>query len=123
MKTPNLSLKRNRGKPTIFLFDLQQRRASLQCRELLRGRCRQSSWRADRHAAHPSITFAGLTVGTTIKIFTASGHEVKELHTDGPSIAWDLTNDSGAKVASGIYLYVITDTAGDKVRGKIGVIR
>ena len=69
------------------------------------------------------MTFAGLTVGTTIKIFTVSGHLAKELHTDGPMIAWDLTNDSGDKVSSGGYLYLITDGQGDKVRGKIGVIK
>jgi len=80
-------------------------------------------WRSDRHAAHPSITFDGLTVGTTIKLFTASAHEVKELHTDGPSIPWDMTNDAGDKVASGIYLYLITDSQGDKVRGKLAVIK
>ena len=82
-----------------------------------------TSWRSDKHAAHPSITFAGLTVGTTIKIFTASGHLAKELHTDGPSIPWDLANDSGDKVASGVYLYVITDGQGDKVRGKVAIIK
>ena len=80
-------------------------------------------WRSDKHAAHPKVTFAGLTVGTTIKIFTVSAHEVKELHTDGPSIAWDLTNDSGEKVASGIYLYLITDSQGDKVKGKLAIVR
>jgi len=80
-------------------------------------------WRSDRHAAHPSITFDDLTVGTTIKIFTVAGHETKELQTDGPKIAWDLANDSGDKVASGIYLYLITDLQGDKVRGKLAVIK
>jgi hypothetical protein len=80
-------------------------------------------WRLDKHAAHPTITFAGLTVGTTIKIFTVSGHEAKELRTDGPSISWDLSNESGDKVASGIYLYLITDSQGDKVRGKVAVIK
>ena len=79
-------------------------------------------WRSDKHAGH-SLTFDGLTVGTTIKIFTASGHRVKELHTDGSSIPWDLTNDSGDKVASGIYMYLITDSQGDKVRGKVAVIK
>ena len=79
--------------------------------------------RADKHAAHSSTTFAGLTIGTTIKLFTVSGHEVKELHTDGPNMAWDLSNNSGDKVASGVYLYVITDGQGDKVRGKIGIIK
>jgi hypothetical protein len=40
-----------------------------------------------------------------------------------PSIPWDLTNDSGDKVASGVYLYVITDGQGDKVRGKVGILK
>ena len=69
------------------------------------------------------MTFAGLTIGTPIKIFTVSAHEVKELHTDGPSIPWDLTNDASDKVASGIYLYLITDGQGDKIREKLAVIK
>jgi len=79
-------------------------------------------WRSDKHAGK-SVTFAGLTTGTTIKIFSVSGHKVKELNTDGPSTTWDLTNDSGDRVGSGIYLYVITDGQGDKVRGKVAVIK
>jgi hypothetical protein len=79
-------------------------------------------WRSDKHTGK-NITFDGLTIGTDIKIFTVSGHKVAELHTDGPSVQWTLTNDSGDKVASGIYLYVITDNAGDKVRGKMAIIR
>ena len=79
-------------------------------------------WRSDKHAGK-SVTFSGLTTGTTIKIFSVSGHEVRELNTDGPSTTWDLTNDSGDKVGSGIYLYVITDGQGDRVRGKVAVIK
>jgi len=82
----------------------------------------RNPWRSDKHAGK-SVTFSGLTTGTTIKLFSVSGHEVKELNTDGPSSTWDLTNDSGDKVASGIYLYVITDSQGDRVRGKIGIVR
>jgi len=79
-------------------------------------------WRSDKHAGK-NITFDGLTTGTDIKIFTVSGHKVAELHSDGPSVQWDLSNDSGDKVASGIYLYVITDNAGDKTKGKVAIIR
>jgi len=79
-------------------------------------------WRSDKHAGK-SVTFSGLTTGTTIKLFTISGHEVRELNTDGPSTTWDLTNDSGDRVGSGIYLYVITDSQSDKVRGKLAVIK
>jgi len=77
-------------------------------------------WRSDKHAGHPSMIFDGLTTGTTIKLFTTSGHKVKELHTDGPSIPWDLTNDSGDKIASGIYIYLVTDSRGGQGPGKSG---
>jgi len=83
-------------------------------------------WRSDR--GYPAqITFDQLTGGnTTIKIFTVSGHLVKTLSTQNSglsTVTWNLTNDSGDRVASGIYLYVITDTAGDKARGKVAIIR
>jgi hypothetical protein len=79
-------------------------------------------WRSDKHAGK-TITFSGLATGTILKIFTASGHKVVEIHTDGPSVSWMLTNDSGDRVASGIYLYVVTDAQGNKVRGKVAIIR
>ena len=79
-------------------------------------------WRKDKHDGNP-MTFSGLVAGTTIKIFTVSGHKVKELQTNGPSVPWDLTNDSGDKVASGIYVYLMTDGQGDKVRGKLAVVK
>jgi hypothetical protein len=79
-------------------------------------------WRQDKHAVRP-ITFAGLTTSTTIKIFTVSGHKVTEIKTDGPTVDWPLTNDQGDKVASGVYMYLVTDSAGDRVRGKFAVIR
>jgi hypothetical protein len=82
-------------------------------------------WRADRPSDH-GITFEGLTVGTTIKIFTVSGHKVKELVPQPSSLGtalWDLTNDSGDKVASGLYLYLITDGQGNKKKGQLAVIR
>lgn len=80
-------------------------------------------WRSDKHAAHPRVTFEGLTLGATIKIFAVSGHKVTELHTDGPTATWDLTNESGDRVGSGVYLYVVTNTQGGKVKGKVAVIK
>ena len=58
-----------------------------------------------------------------MKIFTVSGHKVKELSAPGGSMTWDLTNDNGRTVASGLYFYLITDSQGDKVRGKLAVIK
>ena len=69
------------------------------------------------------VTFDGLWGGVTIKIFTVHGHEIKELHADGPKIIWDLTNNSGEKVGSGVYVYLITNSQGDKARGKVAVVK
>jgi hypothetical protein len=79
-------------------------------------------WRSDKHAGKP-ITYDQLTLGSTIKIFTVSGHLAKTLTPAGSSVQWDLTNDSGDKVASGLYLYLITDTSNNKAKGKLAIIR
>ena len=85
-------------------------------------------WRSDKHAGK-SVIFAHLPIGSTVKLFTTSGHLVKTLHPPVDTATWDLTNDSGDKVASGIYVYLITvgDTGygsnGQKVRGKVAVIK
>jgi hypothetical protein len=38
-------------------------------------------------------------------------------------VNWDRANDAGELAASGIYLYVITDTQGARTRGKLALIR
>jgi hypothetical protein len=63
------------------------------------------------------------TGGGTMKLFTMSGHKVAELSESGGAATWNLKNDSGEKVASGIYVYLITDGRGAKVRGKVGIVR
>jgi len=79
-------------------------------------------WRSGKHKWKP-VTFANLSANTSVKIFTVSGHLAKDLGTANGTVTWDLTNDSGDKVASGIYIYLITDSQGDKVRGKVAVIK
>jgi len=59
-----------------------------------------------------------------LKIFTVSGHWVQTLQADaGGAAAWDLKNSDGEKVQSGLYLYLVTDSRGDKTHGKFAVIR
>src|SRR5262249_3918873 len=55
----------------------------------------------------PGITFTGLTVNSTIKIFTGDGHLVVTIHTDGPTYPWGLINGDNEKVSSGVYYYRI----------------
>ena len=79
-------------------------------------------WRSNKHARIP-MTFANLPSQSTIELFTVSGHKIKELHVDNASADWDLTNASGEKVGSGLYLYVITAPHGHPVKGTVAVIR
>jgi hypothetical protein len=79
-------------------------------------------WRSDKHTG-VNISFGGLTLNSTVKIFTVSGHEVKSLDGSSGLATWDLTNDSGSKVASGIYIYLITNSQGDQTRGKLAIIK
>ena len=79
-------------------------------------------WRSDKNSGLP-VTFANLPSGSTVKIFTVSGHLVRTLNESGGGASWDLTTDSGDKVASGVYVYLITDGQGDKVKGKAAIIR
>src|SRR5277367_2054151 len=85
-------------------------------------------WRKDKHNGIP-MTFDRMPLNSTVKIFSISGHLVKTLIPNIDTATWDLTNDSGDKVASGIYVYLITtgDTGyggnGQKVRGKLAVIK
>lgn len=79
-------------------------------------------WRSDKHAGSP-ITFDQLPANCSIRIFTISGHKAKEFDNVTGSVTWDLTNENGDQVASGIYIYLITDSQGDKARGKVAVIK
>jgi subtilisin family serine protease len=80
-------------------------------------------WRADRHGAGVPVIFDSLTADSTVKIFTMSGYEVRSLAPTSGKASWDLKNDSGETVASGIYLYSVTDSRGNKSQGKLAVIR
>ena len=78
-------------------------------------------WRRDRHLGAP-VTFDELVPGCVVKIFTISGHIVKTLTSSTSSVVWDLKNDSGNHVASGIYIYLVTHTQGGLDRGKLAII-
>ena len=79
-------------------------------------------WRSDRHASLP-ITFDHLTANSRVKIFTLSAHHVKTLPVSSSIITWDRTNESGERVASGLYFYLITDDQGQKTRGQLAIIK
>ena len=69
----------------------------------------------------PYVTFTNLPEQITIKIFSLSGSLLRTLTTDdksspeSPFLNWDLLNDSGLRVASGMYLAIVSSPKyGDK---------
>ena len=70
------------------------------------------------------VTFTRLTLRATINIFTIAGERVRTLEKNSniDSVGWDLRNDSGAGLASGLYLYVIKGEGSTK-KGKVIVVR
>lgn len=72
--------------------------------------------------AGKGITFVGLPHGTKIRIFSITGEKIYEVDNFDKNPYWDLCNDAGEKVASGIYIYYLTD--GKSInKGKLGVIK
>jgi len=55
----------------------------------------------------------------TLRVFSVAGEVVANL----PEPSWDGRNDHGQPVASGVYLYVLTDEDGNVGRGKILLVR
>jgi hypothetical protein len=75
---------------------------------------------------HEKIIIDGLTEDVKIRIFTISGRLVREWEgSTAPSYKWewDVRNDDGEDVVSGIYVYVVTADGKEKARGKLAVIR
>ncbi|MBN1384593.1 MAG: T9SS type A sorting domain-containing protein [Elusimicrobia bacterium] len=71
------------------------------------------------------IVFKNITQGAEIKIFNIAGEKVFSSGSIGSNnlYEWKAVNDSGSKVASGVYIYVITDPQGQIQKGKLAIIR
>jgi hypothetical protein len=75
--------------------------------------------------ADKKITFVNLADYTKLKIFTISGELVYEEEKETPNgiLYWYGRNNSGEEVASGVYIYLISNNNGEKKTGKIAVIK
>ncbi|MFH1896912.1 MAG: T9SS type A sorting domain-containing protein [Candidatus Desantisbacteria bacterium] len=73
----------------------------------------------------PSNPDKKLTKQSTIKIYNIAGEwirTIEEVDGDGKA-TWDITNNEGKRVASGIYVYCISNPDGQGCTGKIGVVK
>jgi len=73
---------------------------------------------------HAQIIFDGLTSDATIRIFDLSGEEIhREDVSWQVSWSWNLENKKGQTVARGVYIYLVTNSMGERKVGKIAVIK
>ena len=73
---------------------------------------------------HTQIIFDRLTPDATIRIFNLSGEEVfREDVSWQISWPWNVENNQGETVVRGIYIYLVTNSVGEKKIGKIAVIK
>src|SRR3989339_824367 len=74
---------------------------------------------------HASITFANLTTRTKVQIYNTAGELVYDDEKDTPAgeLIWNAKNNKGEPIASGIYIYMITNNAGQIKKGKLAIIR
>jgi hypothetical protein len=76
------------------------------------------------YAGHTKATFRGLTLDATIHIYTISGDMVItiEKNTTTDEMSWNLANDAGTTVSSGVYIYYVSNGS-LSASGKLAVIR
>lgn len=71
-----------------------------------------------------SVRFTKITTQANLKIYTISGELVRSYDKNNAEnfITWDLKNDRGSEVASGLYVYYVK-TSNSSKKGKLIVIR
>ncbi len=70
------------------------------------------------------IVFRPVEAGATVDIYNLRGNLVNRLQSAGNAyIHWNVTDRTGANVASGYYFYVVTNPSGSMYRGKLAVVR
>ncbi len=70
------------------------------------------------------ITFDGLPPNTTIRIYDISASLIKEIENISTGeFKWDVQDNYGRDIPSGIYIYIVSSDEGMKKVGKIAIIR
>jgi flagellar hook assembly protein FlgD len=65
-----------------------------------------------------------LPENVTIRIYNIAGELIMiEENINSGFFNWNAKNEAGEKVASGVYIYIITDDKGGIKKGKIAIIR
>jgi len=80
-------------------------------------------YRADQKS-QAQVTFGRVPQQATIRLYTLDGVLVRVLSKNQPqpTLTWDLRNEQGSPVASGVYLYIV-EAGGAEKRGKVVLLR
>lgn len=79
--------------------------------------------RPNKTGSRQDITFDNLTDRVRLRIFTIAGRIVRDVENINNSYTWNLENEQGERVQSGVYFYLFTDDNGSKAKGKFAIIR
>jgi len=73
---------------------------------------------------HKEVKFENLTGKVSLWIYNIAGELIfnQDNITDSPYL-WPIVNNKGDRVASGVYIYIITNEIGEKVTGKMAIIK
>ena len=72
---------------------------------------------------HDQVVFHNLPQNANIQVLSVSGEVVKEFNNvEEMDQSWDVTNDQGQPLSSGVYLFYVT-SPGNRSSGKLAVIR
>lgn len=75
----------------------------------------------DLSTAGAAATFAGAPAGSKVTIYDFEGLKVAER--DNDPLSWDGRNERGDVVAGGTYMYVLETPSGQKLTGKLAVVK
>ncbi|MCX5781102.1 MAG: T9SS type A sorting domain-containing protein [Elusimicrobia bacterium] len=87
--------------------------------------CYPNPFKPNSGLGHRIITFSRLTDYTKLKVFNIAGEMVYETEANTPrgELAWNVVNNSGESLASGVFIYLIMNNNGHKKIGKFAVLR
>ena len=73
-------------------------------------------------APNSGILFGNLPADAQIEIYTISGQKIFSQRVNEMPSHWNLKNNAGRDIASGVYLYAVKSASGVKT-GKLAVIK
>jgi hypothetical protein len=74
---------------------------------------------------HKRVVFYNVTDSVRLRVFALTGENIfdETINSQNGQIQWECTDKKNDKVSPGLYVYLLTNGAGQKKQGKLVVIR